>query len=257
MVLNPSIYKFLSIFSVIMVSFDKIVNNVIYEADIILLIIDARRVKESINKKIEEQILSKKKKFMYIINKCDLITKEEQQKIKLDNSLQISATKHWGTMRLLQKIMLLGKGKDVVVGVVGYPNTGKSTVINALKGKHSAPTSSKSGYTKGLQKIRISRKIMLLDTPGVFSFDDKKEVKNLIIGAVDAEKLKDPEAGAMELIQALDGTIEKHYGVKKRKDFLKTLEEIAIKKKILKKGGVTDNARMGKQIIMMWQKGKI
>ena len=63
----------------------------------------------------------------------------------------------------------LGFGEEKFkVGVLGYPNTGKSSIINALKGRASAPTSPVSGYTKGMQWIRASKRMYLLDPPGVF-----------------------------------------------------------------------------------------
>ena len=240
-----------------MANYGDLVDKVIRESDIILLVIDARKIKESINRDILEKI--GKKKFIYVINKIDLISKQEQRKIKLINSVMISAKEHVGNMVLLKKIMQVGEGKEVKVGVVGFPNTGKSTVINSLKGRHSASTSSRAGYTRGLQKVRVSRKIVLIDTPGVFSYATEKmsKIDNLIIGTVDADKIKDTENAAIELIDALNGKIERFFDVEKKEDSYDTLEEIALKNKILKKGGVADTARMGKEIIRMWQKGKI
>lgn len=237
--------------------FDRIVNEVIARSDILLLVIDARRVEGSINRFLEKKLEKEGKKFIYVINKCDLITEEEQKKIKMKNSIQVSAMKHLSTMKLLRKIMEIGKGKKVSVGVIGYPNTGKSTVINALKGKHSAMTSSVSGYTKGKQKVKISQKITLIDTPGVIPYEDKEEIDSLIIGSIDANKVKDPELAAIQLIEELDGKIEDYFGVEKSEDAEETLEKIALKKNIVKKGKYPDTARMGKEIIMLWQKGKI
>ncbi len=232
-----------------MTKYDMLVNRVIANADILLIVIDARRVKESINKKLERRIINSKKKYLYVINKIDLNMPE-----KIPNSVQISAREHIGTMGLLRKIMEIGRGKEVTVGVVGFPNTGKSTVINALKGRRSAPVSSVSGYTKGLQKVRVNDKIMMIDTPGVFSYERKDDI---LIGAIDSHKVRDPEYAAAELIKKLDGLVEKYFGVAVNKDSLKTLEEIALKKHILKKGGLADVERMGAEILRLCQVGKI
>lgn len=239
-----------------MANFPKLVDKVIDESDILLLVVDARRIDDSINKELESKIVKKGKTFIYVVNKVDLLTKKEQDNISLFNSVQISAIKHMGTMRLLRKIMELARGESVVVGVIGFPNSGKSTIINALKGRHSASTSPMSGHTKSLQKVRITEKLTLIDTPGVFSYKEKG-VEHVIIGAIDAEKLRDPEGTAIEMIEKLNGKIEKFYDVPKKEDAFETLEKIAMNKKILKKGGEPDTVRMAKLIIQQWQKGKI
>lgn len=245
--------------------FSTLVDKVIEESDVLLLVLDARKVYDSINKTLEKKIIDKGKKFIYVINKCDIISAQEQKKIKLDNSVQVSAKEHWSTLRLLRKIKQISTKKQTIVGVIGFPNTGKSTLINAMKGRHSAPTSSRSGFTKSLQKIRITQDITLIDTPGVFenkgldkSLDKKDtDLKKLIIGSVDPEKLKDPEDSALKLIQELKGKIEKHYGLKRSDDPYDTLESIALKLNFLKKKGFADIPKASKFIIREWQKGNI
>jgi ribosome biogenesis GTPase A len=239
-----------------MAGYMHMVERVINGSDIVLMVVDARDIKKSINKEVEEIIKSKDKKLLYVINKCDLISKEEQSKIKMPDSIQVSATKHWGNMRLLRKIKALAQGKDAVVGVVGYPNTGKSTLINSLKGKRSAATSPRSGYTQHIQRLRIDDKIYLLDTPGVFSESGESELDHMIIGAKDAQKLQDPEKVAVQFILEMKGKVEKHYGVKKHKDPYETLEEIALEKNLLKKGGLPDTGRVSRKIIKDWQARK-
>ncbi|HLC98744.1 MAG TPA: GTPase [Candidatus Nanoarchaeia archaeon] len=233
---------------------ETIVNKVIKSSDIVLIIVDARRLKESINKLIESTVRKLGKKFLYVVNKCDLVDRNDI--IRLPNSVRISAQKRMGTLNLLRRLKNMAGSRQVVVGVVGFPNTGKSTVINTLKGRKSAPTSPIAGFTKGMQKIRISKNIMMIDTPGVLPFS-KKKLSYAMIGAVDPSKLKDPETVAAELIEAMDGEIEKFFGVKRGEDKIEVLEEIAKKKNILMKGGEPDTKRMAVEIIRMCQIGKI
>jgi ribosome biogenesis GTPase A len=240
--------------------YDSLVDTVVRASDVVLVVIDARRIEQSINKELEQKILSHKKKFLYVINKCDLVSKEDYDNISLFPSVKFSATEHQGSVKLLQKIMRLASKDEVVVGVVGYPNTGKSSVINALKGSHAAPTSPVSGFTKSLRKVRITQRLMMIDTPGVIPYPERSKKDNadmIIIGAIDYDKIKDPETAAMEMIAALKGKIEKFYDVKINEDPEDTLKEIALKKGMLKKRGIPDLYRAAKDILMCWQKGKI
>lgn len=230
------------------------VEKVIRESDLLLIIVDARHPYKSLNKKLLNRVVRQHKKFLYVVNKIDLVTKEEQDMIRLPDAIFISAKKHIGTMRLLRKIREHAKGEDITVGVVGFPNTGKSSVINALKGKESAKSSSVSGLTRHLQKVRITKNVLMIDTPGVYSYH---HMDNVRIGAVDPDKIKEPEYAAAELIDELDGKVEAHFKVDRNEDALDTLEEIAVKMNIYKKGKVPDVRRMGVQVLRLWQKGKI
>jgi ribosome biogenesis GTPase A len=239
-----------------MAGYMDLVERVIDGSDVILMVVDARDIKRSSNRELEELIKSKGKKLLYVVNKCDLITKVEQSKINLPCSVQVSATKHWGNMRLLKKIKELTRGEAATIGVVGYPNTGKSTLINALKGKHSAPTSAHSGFTRHMQRLKIGDGLYLFDTPGVFSESGESDLDHMLIGAKDGECLKDPEQIVVQFIGELNGKVESHYDVAKHKDPYETLEEIAIKKKFLKKGGLPDTVRASRQVIKEWQRRK-
>ena len=144
----------------------KIVNSVIDRSDILLLVLDARMPELTRNEEIESKVKLKNKKLIYVLNKCDLMPKEwlEDKKKIFKPAVFVSSTQHLGTTMLRNKILeLTKKDYDITVGVLGYPNTGKSSVINALKGKSSARASSVSGYTRGVQMIRIDAKIMILE----------------------------------------------------------------------------------------------
>jgi hypothetical protein len=240
-------------------SFWKIVNEVIKQSDVVLEVLDARLIDETRNSEIEEKIEKEGKKLVHVVNKIDLIDKDSiKEKLKeLSNPVFISSKERLGTTILKNKIMQIAGKEKVTVGVVGYPNTGKSSVINALAGSKKARTSPSAGFTRGIQKVKASDRIILLDTPGVFPFEEKDEVKSALIGAKTPEQLKDPDLAAVELIKVLNGKVEKHYNVQRLEDYEEILENIAKKMNKLKKGGIPDIDTAAMIIIKDWQRGKI
>lgn len=241
-----------------MPAFWKDVNKVIKEADLVIEVLDARMIEESRNWEIEEKIKRAGKKIIYVINKSDLVnkTKLEQTKKKLKPSVFISSREHLGTTILKKKILELAQGKKVLVGVVGYPNVGKSSLINSLAGKGKARTSPESGYTKGRQLIKVDNKISLLDTPGVFPKKEKDLTKHFLMGAVDYSKIKDPETAALKLIEENQELIKKHYHlIAETPEGI--LEEIAFRFQKLIKGGEANFDAAARFLLKAWQTGKI
>ena len=239
--------------------FWSMVNEVIARSDIVLEVLDARMIEETRNPEVEKRIKKYGKQLIFVINKCDLVPESWLRKAKKDLHpvACVESKSRKGKTQLREKILRYTKDKQVKVGVVGYPNTGKSSVINMLKGKAAAGVSPKSGYTRGIQLVKADNRIMLLDSPGVFPFDKGDEVRLAIIGTKNPQELKDPESCAMELIVALNGKVEKNYGAKKGADEEETLENIALKLKKLKKKGMPDTETASRIIIKDWQSGKI
>lgn len=240
-----------------MTNYWKVVNYVIRRSDILLLIMDARFLELTRHPEIEMKI--KGKPLLYVLNKCDLVPKKDlfEAKRKLPNSVFISARDHLGTQILRQKIKDIAKGKKVTVGVLGYPNTGKSSVINALKGRKSAGTSPHAGYTKGKQLVKISPTIFLLDTPGVLPYKERDEEKLALIGAKDYRKVKDPDLLALILIKEKRELVCNHYQVSIDGTEEDILDAIAIKYKKIKKGGLPDLLATGCMILKDWQEGRL
>lgn len=241
-----------------MPSFWVHVNQVLKEAQVIIEVLDARSIDETRNIEIEGKIRRLNKKIIYAVTKCDLVKIDELKlKIKdLQPSVFISSREHLGTTILKKKILELSRGEAVIVGVVGYPNVGKSSLINALAGRAATRTSAESGFTKGMQKVKVGPKIILLDTPGVFPRMEKDTAKHGKTGAVDYAKIKDPEIAALQLIEDEKETIKDHYKIVED-DPEEILSVLSKKWKRLQKGGGPDLEATARQLLKDWQIGKI
>ncbi len=236
-------------------SFWDAVNKVIEQADIIVEVLDARYIEGTRNQELEDKAKAAGKKVILAINKSDLISKSAIDRSK---GIYISATKEWGMGELRRAMFAdIDKTKEKnIIGVVGYPNVGKSSVINALTGKEAALTSPQSGFTKGRQLIKMKEGLYMLDTPGVLPYMEKDKAKHALISATDFSKIKDPESVALELIESNGEQIKRHYQVK-GEDSEEILEEVAKRLGKLKKGGVPDTMNAARTIIMDWQRGNI
>ncbi|HLC98349.1 MAG TPA: GTPase [Candidatus Nanoarchaeia archaeon] len=239
------------------------VNIVLRLADIVIEVLDAREIAASRQKALEEKVRRLGKKLLYVITKCDLVPKEEVQQAahQLQPSVFISSTEKWGTTILKKKLLEIGKGEKITIGIVGYPNVGKSSLINALAGRHAARVSPESGFTKGMQRIRVSPKILLLDTPGVFPREERAKegleaARYVKIGAVDYGKLRDPETAALQLLTDEKERIRTHYSLQEEEPE-EILEALAKKFKKVRKGGFPDSEAAARLLLKEWQAGKI
>ena len=241
-----------------MSNFWKHVNSVIQESDVVIEVLDARMIDETRNFEIENKIIQFNKKILYVLNKCDLVDIDQLKldKKELSPCVFISCRDKLGTTILKKKILELSRGEPVVVGVVGYPNVGKCSVINALAGRKATLTSSSSGFTKGLQKVKVDNKIMLLDTPGVFPLREKDALKHAKTSAVSYEKVKDAETVVLRLIEENSGLIKAHYNVG-GEDAEEILTNISRKFGKLESGGKPNFDSTARMILKDWQIGKI
>jgi nuclear GTP-binding protein len=97
-------------------------------------------------------------------------------------------------INLLQQFAKLHPEKQQIsVGFIGYPNVGKSSVINTLKKKKVCRVAPIPGETKVWQYVTLMKRIYLIDCPGVVYDTGDSDVDIVLKGVVRAEKLKAPE----------------------------------------------------------------
>lgn len=252
------------------IPFPKLAKEVIQKADILLEVLDARFIDKTRNKELEKEAEKQGKKIIFVLNKADLVKIGELKKQYDLSSLKpyvfFSSKNKVGRARLREVINIEAskiKFDQARVGVIGYPNTGKSSLINVLAGGKRAGTSSQAGFTKSIQKIKFNKKITILDSPGVISEDEINSINALIvkkqtqIGVKNYDKIKYPDLVVNEIMKEHPRVFDDFYKVDSNGDTETLLEELGKKLKFLKKGGAVDHNRTARKILKDWQEGKI
>ncbi len=155
------------------------------------------------------------------------------------------------------------KNRPIRAMVVGIPNVGKSTFINAFAGKACTKTGNKPGVTKGKQWIRLNKNVELLDTPGILwpKFEDEQVGTRLaFIGSVNDEILNVEEL-SIELIEFLrsvyPGSISAKYGVSEEGTPVSILEAVGNVRGCKKAGDVTDYKKAADLLLDDFRAGRL
>lgn len=253
--------------------FDNMVRKMIHGSDVIVEVIDARFPTLSRTRRYENLVLRNRSKQLFVaMNKVDLVPDPIVQKWKYilqDEGIKViptSARERLSTSILRNKI-IRAVGKDffyITACFIGLPNTGKSSLINILKGRSSAPVAPVPGYTRALQVLRITTRLRIFDTPGVIpkqlSLGDQ-----VLLGLKRSEKLPDPVRGAWALVHRIDEI--NPYVLREKYDIEyesppEFLEKFAEKRNKRKKGGGLDldtaalillNEHINKAKIPIWE----
>ena len=155
----------------------------------------------------------------------------------------------------------VGIKSNIVVGVIGIPNVGKSSLINSLTRGKNVGVSNIPGYTKGLQEIILDNNLRLLDCPGIVMSNNEN---NILYNIIRTEDIKEP----IEVVSKILKKIEQEYFLKTYNldiSILKgselTVEKIIYlvgeKMKKYKKGGIVDLDKSARIIINDWNLGKL
>ncbi|ASJ01963.1 GTP-binding protein [Thermococcus profundus] len=244
----------------------RVVREVVDEADIVVEVVDARDPIGTRNRKLERLIQEEGKPLLIVMNKADLVPKEWAEEYKRKSEIPvvfISARERKGTGILRREIKKLAKPfldekERVKVALIGYPNVGKSTIINTLKGRKAVKTAPIPGYTKGKQLIRLSKKIWLLDSPGVIPIDDFDEL--VIRGGFPADKIEEPVKPAVKLIGRILETrkeaITEKFGIEEFESEEDILRRIGERRGLIKAGGEVDIEETARWFLREWQTGR-
>jgi nuclear GTP-binding protein len=181
-------------------AFTNLFQSVLSSADIILYVLDARDPMSTRSRQTERQIATYSggsKRLVLILNKIDLVPpkvlkawlahlRRSFPTLPLRASAPAANARTFDHKALTQKATtetLLRSLKSyassqslkraLTVAVVGFPNVGKSSVINALTSKLSrgnssaCPVGAEAGVTTALREVKLDNKLKLLDSPGI------------------------------------------------------------------------------------------
>ena len=201
--------------------------------DAVIELVDARVPLSSRNPDIDE--LGKNKYRVILLNKSDLADplvskkwvlyfQEKGMHVVEINSRETGSAKSVNNVvreackEKIERDKRRGiKNRPIRAMVVGIPNVGKSTFINAFAGKACAKTGNKPGVTKGKQWIRLNKELELLDTPGILwpKFEDPEVGMRLAcIGSINDEILQMQEMAAYLIKYLTDkypGVLQERY----------------------------------------------
>lgn len=174
-----------------------------------------------------------------------------------------SLTNSFGKGSLIQLLRqfssLHSDRKQISVGFIGYPNTGKSSIINTLRKKKVCTVAPIPGETKIWQYITLMKRIYLIDCPGVVPPSTTDTPQDILLrGVVRVENVENPEQYIPAvLLKTKPQHIERTYNLKGYKDHLEFLELLARKGGRLLHGGEPDVDGVAKMVLNDFLRGKI
>ena len=245
--------------------------KVIDSSDVILQVIDARDPMGTRCSQIENYLAKEKshKHLVLILNKIDLVPTWVTRKWVSILSKELPTLAFHASMKnpfgkgsligLLRQFSSLHKGNNQIsVGIIGYPNVGKSSLINSLMSKKVCNVAPIPGETKVWQYVTLMKRIYLIDCPGVVYSTEESDEEKVLKGVVRIELVQDPTL----YIDAVLRKVKKEHikatynidGWSSSSDFL---EKLANKSGKLLKGGEADESTVAKMVINDWQRGKL
>lgn len=266
-------------------AFHKDFKQILELSDVIIKVLDARDPLGCRIPVIEEHVLNSggKKRLILVLNKADLIPRKLLDEWLLylrreHPTIAYKATSQNSTSRDDEKARNFSNNDDLLqllknycrsdnvktairVGVVGYPNVGKSSLINSMKRSKACQVSGKAGSTANLQQVHLDGKITLIDCPGIVFARPKtaeEEAKLFLRNCLNIEQLSDVMS-PVELIlkKSSNEFLMNIYGIPNFGNTEEFISLVAQRFGKLRKGGIPDLDGAAKKVLDDWIKGVI
>ncbi|XP_067679887.1 nucleolar GTP-binding protein 2-like [Haliotis asinina] len=245
--------------------------KVIDSSDVVVQVLDARDPLGTRCYQVEKYLKKEKahKNLIFVLNKVDLVPIWVTQKwvaiLSAEHptmAFHASITNPFGKGALINLLRQFGKlhidKKQISVGFIGYPNVGKSSIINTLKAKKVCKVAPIAGETKVWQYVTLMKRIFLVDCPGVVYPTGATQTEIVLKGVVRVENIRNPEDYIGAILERVKTEyINKTYKIDSWTGTEDFIEQIARKSGRLLKGGEPDISTMAKMILNDWQRGKI
>lgn len=190
-------------------------HKVIDSSDVLCCILDARDPMGT-RSFYSENFIKKNaphKHIVLVLNKCDLVPTwataawiKQLSKEYPTLAFHASITNPFGKpalFQILRQFDVLHKDKkNISIGFIGYPNVGKSSIINTLKKRAVCKAAPIPGETRVWQYVTLTKRIYLIDCPGVVYEGDQTEMDKVLKGVIRAEKIEEP-------LEYIPGILEK------------------------------------------------
>ncbi|KAK9463957.1 NUC091 domain-containing protein [Lipomyces oligophaga] len=246
--------------------------KVIDSSDVVVHVLDARDPLGTRCQSVEQYIKKEAphKHLIFLLNKCDLVPtwvgaawvkrlSKDYPTLAFHASINHSFGKGTLIQLLRQFSVLHSDRKQISVGFIGYPNTGKSSIINTIRQKKVCTVAPIPGETKVWQYITLMKRIYLIDCPGVVPPSTKDtETDILLRGVVRVENVSNPEQYITALMDRCKREhLERTYEISGWSNSKEFLEMLARKAGRLLKGGEPDENGVAKMVLNDFTRGRI
>lgn len=248
--------------------------------DVVIEVVDGRIPESSRNPALDELLAAKPR--VIALNKRDLAEKEITRewityfKSQGFGAAAIDGVSRQGIKELINEVRsgaepvlqaLEAKGRRrraIRAMIVGIPNVGKSTVINAMTSQASTKTGNKPGVTKGTQWVRVVEDLELMDTPGLLwpKFEDPETgIKLAVTGAI-SDLVFSVEDVVRRLVIFLmenkpHALLERYKITDIKENPLDVIEDIGRKRGLLASGGLVKMEQTAVLILQEFRSGKL